>query len=77
MTVVATAWAPSFMRRQICYQKQYDSKTRMSALSKYFAGLTIVVSCLGLFGLAAFTAQKSRKEIAGEKVIGGVSNQHL
>lgn len=52
------------------YQKQYDSETRVSALSKYFAGLAIIISCLGLFGLAAFTAQKRRKEIGVRKVIG-------
>ena len=52
------------------YQKQYDSETRVSALSKYFAGLAIVISCLGLFGLAAFTAQKRRKEIGVRKVVG-------
>ncbi len=52
------------------YQKQYDSETRVSALAKYFAALAIVISCLGLFGLAAFTAQKRRKEIGVRKVIG-------
>ncbi len=52
------------------YQKQYDSETRLSELSKYFAGLAIIISCLGLFGLAAFTAQKRRKEIGVRKVIG-------
>jgi ABC-type antimicrobial peptide transport system permease subunit len=52
------------------YQKQYDSELRVSALSKYFAGLAIIISCLGLFGLAAFTAQKRRKEIGVRKVIG-------
>lgn len=52
------------------YQKQYESETRVSVLSKYFAGLAIIISCLGLFGLAAFTAQKRRKEIGVRKVIG-------
>jgi predicted permease len=52
------------------YQKQYESETRVSALSKYFAGLAIIISCLGLFGLAAFTAQKRTKEIGIRKVIG-------
>ncbi len=52
------------------YQRQYESETTVSALSKYFAGLAIIISCLGLFGLAAFTAQKRRKEIGIRKVIG-------
>ena len=52
------------------YQQHYDSETKVSALSKYFAGLAIIISCLGLFGLAAFTAQKRRKEIGVRKVVG-------
>jgi putative ABC transport system permease protein len=52
------------------YQQQYESETRVSVLSKYFAGLAIIISCLGLFGLAAFTAQKRRKEIGIRKVLG-------
>ncbi len=52
------------------YQQQYASETRVSVLSKYFASLAIIISCLGLFGLAAFTAQKRRKEIGIRKVIG-------
>jgi hypothetical protein len=52
------------------YQKQYESETRVSVLSKYFACLAIIISCLGLFGLAAFTAQKRRKEIGIRKVAG-------
>ncbi|MEJ2618101.1 MAG: hypothetical protein P8Z35_24300, partial [Ignavibacteriaceae bacterium] len=43
---------------------------RVSALSKYFAGLAIMISCLGLLGLAAFTAQRRIKEIGIRKVIG-------
>jgi ABC-type antimicrobial peptide transport system permease subunit len=52
------------------YQKQYDTETRIATLSKYFAALAIIISCLGLFGLAAFTAQKRRKEIGVRKVVG-------
>ncbi|HTE09343.1 MAG TPA: ABC transporter permease [Chitinophagaceae bacterium] len=52
------------------YQRQYITEAKVSALSKYFAGLAIIISCLGLFGLAAFTAQKRSKEIGIRKVIG-------
>jgi len=52
------------------YQRQYDTDIKISALSKYFAGLAILISCLGLFGLAAFTAQKRKKEIGIRKVVG-------
>ena len=50
------------------YQALYAAEQRVSFLSKYFAGLTILISCLGLFGLAAFTAQRRIKEIGTRKV---------
>jgi putative ABC transport system permease protein len=52
------------------YQKQYETETRTATLSAYFAGLAIIISCLGLFGLTAFMAQKRKKEIGIRKVIG-------
>jgi hypothetical protein len=52
------------------YQAQYASEQRVSTLSKYFAGLAVLISCLGLFGLAAFTAERRQKEIGIRKVMG-------
>jgi ABC-type antimicrobial peptide transport system permease subunit len=52
------------------YAQQYAAEQRVSTLSRYFAGLAILISCLGLFGLAAFTAERRRKEIGVRKVLG-------
>lgn len=52
------------------YQRQYDTEVRVATLARYFSGLAILISCLGLFGLAAFTAQRRQKEIGIRKVVG-------
>jgi putative ABC transport system permease protein len=52
------------------YQKLYEAEGRVAILSRYFAGLAILISCLGLFGLAAFTAERRRKEMGIRKVLG-------
>ena len=52
------------------YQSLYGSEMRVSLLSRYFAGIAILISCLGLFGLASFTAERRRKEIGIRKVMG-------
>ena len=57
------------------YQRLYEAESRVSTLSRYFAALAIVISCLGLFGLAAFTAERRRKEIGIRKALGQSSTQ--
>jgi len=52
------------------YQRQYAAENRVSILSQYFSGLAILISCLGLFGLAMFTIERKRKEIGIRKVLG-------
>ena len=52
------------------YEHQYAAEQRVATLSKYFAGFAILISCLGLFGLATFTAQHRLKEIGVRKALG-------
>ena len=52
------------------YQRLYESETKLAVLSRWFSGWAIVISCLGLFGLALFTAVSGRKEISIRKVLG-------
>jgi predicted lysophospholipase L1 biosynthesis ABC-type transport system permease subunit len=52
------------------YESLYQAEERVGTLAGYFAGMAILISCLGLYGLAAFTAQRRRKEISIRKVLG-------
>jgi predicted permease len=55
------------------YARLYSSEQRVATLSGYFAGFAILISCLGLFGLAAFTAERRQKEIGIRKALGSSS----
>lgn len=52
------------------YAKKFENEKRTSTLSALFAGLTIFISCLGLFGLATYMAENRIKEIGIRKVLG-------
>lgn len=55
------------------YQALHASEERITVLSKYFAGIAIVISCLGLLALTSFSTQQRFKEIAIRKVLGSTS----
>ncbi|UII24646.1 ABC transporter permease [Fulvivirga maritima] len=59
-----------FQFLNVAYEAQYVSEQRVSSLSRYFAALAIIISCLGLFGLATFTAERRLKEIGIRKALG-------
>jgi putative ABC transport system permease protein len=52
------------------YEDLYRSDRRMGVIFRDFAGLAVLISCLGIFGLAAFTAQQRTKEIGVRKILG-------
>lgn len=62
------AMSYSFMDED--FQSLYESEKRVASLAQYFGIVAIFLSCLGLFGLAAFTAEKRKKEIGVRKVMG-------
>jgi putative ABC transport system permease protein len=52
------------------FNSQYKADEKRSQIFTAFSGLTIVIACLGLLGLAAFTTEQRTKEIGVRKVIG-------
>lgn len=52
------------------YQKNFKEINSAGQMAKLFGGLAIFISCLGLFGLSAFLAERRSKEISVRKVLG-------
>ncbi len=57
------------------FQKNYEKEGRTLVLIKYFTLIAILIACLGLFGLASFTAEQRVKEIGIRKVLGSSISQ--
>jgi putative ABC transport system permease protein len=52
------------------FESLYENEQRTGLLFNIFAAIAVLISCLGLFGLAAYTAQVRTKEIGVRKVLG-------
>jgi putative ABC transport system permease protein len=57
------------------YERNYESQARLGKLFNTFAFLAIIISCLGLFGLASYVSELKTKEIGIRKVLGATSPQ--
>lgn len=51
-------------------EQKFKSQKQIAALTSLFSGLAVVISCMGLFGLATFIAERRKKEISVRKVLG-------
>lgn len=52
------------------FERKFSTINLISRLATIFASLAIIITCLGLFGLAAFTAEQRTKEVGIRKVLG-------
>ncbi|HJS55436.1 MAG TPA: ABC transporter permease [Chitinophagaceae bacterium] len=52
------------------FQKNYEADNRLAGIVRNFTIIAILISCLGLFGLATFSAEQRTKEIGVRKVLG-------
>ncbi|HEY4288206.1 MAG TPA: ABC transporter permease [Puia sp.] len=59
---------PKFIDEE--YARKFENEKTQGTLASLFAGLTIFISCLGLFGLATYMAENRIKEIGVRKVLG-------
>lgn len=78
---IQSAWRELFPERPLEYQflddhfaEVYRADTQVSRIVSVLAGLAIFISCLGLFGLASYAAEKRVKEIGIRKVMGASVN---
>ena len=77
LAFIQREWDRYFPEKGFSYQfldqrlaQLYEREQRLSALIGYFAGLAILISCLGLYGLVALVTQQKTKEIGIRKVLG-------
>ncbi|QIP12881.1 FtsX-like permease family protein [Spirosoma aureum] len=77
LDAIRQEWDRYFPEKVFAYEfvdqnlaQRYEREQRLSKLISYFAGLAILISCLGLFGLVSLVTQQKTKEIGIRKVLG-------
>ncbi|HEY4060407.1 MAG TPA: ABC transporter permease [Puia sp.] len=64
------AYPYTYTFTDVAYATKFNQETLVGRLAGLFAGLAIFISCLGLFGLAAYMAEQRNKEIGIRKILG-------
>jgi len=77
LSFIQSVWQKNYPDRPFEYQflddhfaEVYRADTQVSSVVAVLAGLAIVISCLGLFGLASYSAERRIKEVGIRKVLG-------
>jgi putative ABC transport system permease protein len=63
-------WPFDYFFLEKSLEQMYTAENKMSKVTATFSGLSILVACLGLFGLSTFTAEQRKKEMSIRKVLG-------
>jgi putative ABC transport system permease protein len=81
LALIKTTWANHFPAALFDYafvdtelEKQYQTDERFSTIVTYFSILSLVIACLGLYGLIAYTTSQRTKEIGIRKTLGASVN---
>ncbi len=69
----APAWPFDYLFLDQSFDKQYRAEQRLGKIFGAFGGIAIFIACLGLFGLASFTAGRRTREIGIRKVLGATA----
>jgi len=70
LKAINPAYPPTINFVDSDFAKKFQNEKVLGMLSNIFGGLAIIISCLGLFGLAAYAAEQRTKEIGVRKVLG-------
>jgi hypothetical protein len=81
IAAIETAWKATYPDGVFRYEfldeqiySFYKSEERIFSLFKIFSGIAMLISCLGLWGLITFTAQRRQKEISIRKILGATTS---
>ncbi len=69
---LAGEWPFEYQFLDVQFADQYRTEQIFSSVFTLFTGLSLFITCLGLFGLATFTAEQRTKEIGVRKVLGAI-----